>query len=145
MKERSGDAGAGVVAGVEVAEGKTSSRKMANLHPAPPSPRQWPRRPVTLPPQDPLPPTCYIDRTPKIDQWEADLEYLTAFVQIIGTRPPVTPEDALQAIVNQFNLDASTLEIHRVTSPEDFLLRVPNHDVPLAVLQGDRTVNTPAF
>lgn len=35
---------------------------------------------------------CYIDRLGDTDQWEAEYEYLGVLVQILSTRPPVTPE-----------------------------------------------------
>lgn len=87
----------------------------------------------------------FIDQTFDIEQWEADLEYLTVFIQVVGTRPQVSPESALQAVAAQFNLLEDTVEIYRVAPPEDFLLRVPNHGVLLTLLQGNRSVQTPAF
>lgn len=73
------------------------------------------------------PEACFIERTFDIEKWEADLEYLTVFIQVVGTRPPVQPEEAKRAIAVQFMLPEESLEIHRVTPPEDFLLRVLNH------------------
>lgn len=88
---------------------------------------------------------CYIQRTFDVDQWEAKLAYLTVFVQVVGTRPPVQLEEARRAIAEHFQLQESSLEINRVAPPEDFLLRVPNHGALIRVLQGDRSVITPAF
>lgn len=72
--------------------------------------------PATRPAQpeqdpDPLPSTCYIERTNDMDQSETVLEYLAVYVQIVGTRPPVTTVDTLRAIAAHFHLDAGTLEL----------------------------------
>lgn len=72
---------------------------------------------------DPPLDVCYLDCTFDTDQWEADLKYLTVLVQVVGTRPPVEPEDAKRAISEQFQLEENALEIHKVAPPEDFLLR----------------------
>lgn len=94
-----------------------------------------------------IPDVCIIDRTLDVDKNEAPLEYLSVYVQVVGTRPPVAPRDALLAIVAQFNLepDPAQLVIRRVAPPEDFLLTLPDHKSVLTVLQGDRTVHAPGF
>lgn len=74
---------------------------------------------------EPTPESCYIERTSDMEQWEADLEYLTVFVQIVATRPPIEPEEARHAIAVQFQLQEESLEINRVVLLEDFLLRLP--------------------
>lgn len=100
-------------------------------------------------PEPPPPPVanelCFIDRVNDIDQWESVLEYLYIFVQIVGTRPEVEPQQALRAIAEAFNLEENTLEIQRIAPPEDFILRLPHHGTLRTVLQGDRTVITPSF
>lgn len=80
-----------------------------------------------------------------MDQEEAVLEYLAAFVQITGTRPAVHPQEALRAIARDFNLNEATLETFRVAPPEDFLVRFPDHPSLSRTLRGDRTVRTPTF
>ncbi|TVU01229.1 hypothetical protein EJB05_53331, partial [Eragrostis curvula] len=113
---------------------------------APPSERSSPPPVRELAPagwQDALD-ACYIERTEDIDQWEAELEYRAVFVTVLGTRPPVTQEEAVSAIAARFNLEEQRMEIFP-SAPEDFVLLLPDHDAYQLVLQGDRTVTTPAF
>lgn len=67
-------------------------------------------------------------------------------LQVIGTRPQVTTEQALQAVASQFGfvLD-ERYEMHKATHPHDFFLLLPGHGEMLAMLAGDRTVRAPAF
>lgn len=80
-----------------------------------------------------------------MDQEEAVLKYLAAFVQITGTRPAVHPQDALRAIAMEFNLDESSMKIFRVAPPEDFLIRFRDNPSLSRALRGDRTVHGPNF
>lgn len=91
------------------------------------------------------PKVCYVDRSPDMEQWEAELEYLAVLVQIVGTRPTVEPQAARRAIAQHFDIEEFAMEIYKVAPPEDFLLKLPNHGALQRVLQGDRTVTTPAF
>lgn len=91
------------------------------------------------------PDICFIERTFDTDQWEAELEYLTVFVQIVGTRPTVEPQTARRAIAAAFHLQEASLEISRVAPPEDYVVKFPNRGAMLLALQGDRLVHTPAF
>lgn len=92
------------------------------------------------------PDLCFIDRTEDIDQREAEYEYLGILVQISGTRPPVSLEQAKTAIANQCGIPLDErLQIHPAMPPYDFLLIAPDHGAYLAVLAGDRMIQTPAF
>lgn len=90
--------------------------------------------------------TCYIDRTLDIGQQEAEYKYLAVLVQISGTRPPVTAEQARTAIAHKFGIPLNErLQIPAAAAPYDFFLIMPDHASYLTVLNGDRTVHTPAF
>lgn len=95
--------------------------------------------------QSPLADLCFIEHTNDMEQWEAELEYLWVFAQIVGRRQEVEPQDALRAIADAFHLDASAFEIHPVAPPEDFIVKLPDHGALLEARQGDRTVTTPGF
>lgn len=45
---------------------------------------------------------CFIERSPDTDQWEAQYEYLSVLLKIAGTRPEVTLQQALAAVMEQF-------------------------------------------
>lgn len=67
-------------------------------------------------------------------------------MQITGTRPPVTSEQAREAIANQGGISLDDhLEIHPASPPYDFLLIAPNHGAFLAILAGDRLIRAPVF
>lgn len=89
---------------------------------------------------------CYVDWTLDTDQQESAYEYLAMLVQIAGTRPEVSLEQAREAIAHKFGVHLDEhLEIHRAAAPFDFLLILPYHEFYLTVLNDDRMVNTSAF
>lgn len=92
------------------------------------------------------PEVCYINRTLDTDQKEATYEYLAVLIQITGTRPVVKLQQARQAIASKYGIPMDEqLEIHTAALPYDFFLVVPDHESYLTMLNGDRTVQTPAF
>lgn len=74
------------------------------------------------------PEICYIERTLDTDQREAAYEYLAVLVQITGTRPPVTVDQAREAIAHKYGIPLDEqLEIHAAAAPFDFFLILPDH------------------
>lgn len=89
---------------------------------------------------------CFLDRTLDMDQRESAYEYLTVLLQISGTRPRVIAQQAITAVATKYGVPLDEqLEIHAAPLPFDFLLILPDHASYLTVLNGDRTVQTPAF
>lgn len=87
-----------------------------------------------------------MDRTLDVDQMESMYEYLVVLVQVTGTTPPVSLEQALLAIANKFGILVDKhLEIHAAAPPFDFLLIASDHVSYLTMLNGDRTIQTSAF
>lgn len=67
-------------------------------------------------------------------------------MQIVGTRPQVSPEQAIDAIATKFGIfKDEQLEIHPAAAPYDFFVLLLEHASYLTVLNGDRTVHTTAF
>lgn len=93
----------------------------------------------------PTPDMCFINRVFDIDQWEAELEYLYVLVQITGTRPQVSPQAARRAIANYLQLHEMNLEISKISPPDDFVVKLPDHGALIRALHVDRVVNTPGF
>lgn len=106
--------------------------------PRPPLGHSFPSPPPSPGKELPSPGLCYINRSFEMDQEEAVLGYLAAFVQIAGTRPAIQPQDALRAIAAEFQLNEATLEVFRAAPPADFLVRFPDHTSLQRALRGDR-------
>lgn len=89
---------------------------------------------------------CFIERTFDTEQWEVEYEYLAVLLQISGTWPKVTPQQALAAVAAQFGFQIDErFRIHRAAMPNDFFLTVLEHGMLLTMLGGDRTVHAPTF
>lgn len=104
-----------------------SVRRRSPSPPAPPSPTQDQLSALDA---------CFINRTSEVDEAETILTHLSAFVQVVGTRPAVEPESVRRAIEIQFELDESLLEIRNIAQPEDFLVTFPNHSSLVHALTG---------
>lgn len=108
--------------------------------PTPPSPHSPTRR------WNDLSEICFIDRTMDTEQWEAEYEYLAMLLQVTGTRPEISPQQALAAVAAQFGFQLDDgFKIHRAPPPNDFFLQVPNHGMVHSMLGGDRSVLGPGF
>ncbi|RLN35750.1 hypothetical protein C2845_PM03G17070 [Panicum miliaceum] len=63
---------------------------------------------------------CIIDRLTSIANAKAEL-HRAILITVVGTRPTVSAQEALEAIAEEFALSPATLRIAR-TAPEDFIL-----------------------
>ena len=85
-------------------------------------------------------PCTIIHRSNFIDQSEFGMRR-AVFVMIIGNRPSISPQEALAAIADKFDLRSDLLSIHR-SKPEDFLLLLPDDRAAELVANRGEPVHT---